>query len=369
MKKVLLPWLLVSLLMTGCAKREAWKPGMPLPKERIKIGVIQPNRIDRASGYDYAHYTGTLEAQKALALEDDQFIRKFNVFEDDSAAVEAAMRDCIDAGVNLIIAVSWGYMDVCEKLAAEFPRVIFAHATGYKFNESNFTHYSGRLYQARYLSGIVAGLKTRTGKIGFVAAMGKDNSEVTGGINAFALGVEEVNPAARIYLRRTYSWFDPMGETVAAKYLADEGCDVIAQHCNTPAPQIAAQNAGIYGIGFNSDMGSDAPHAVITSVVVNWGAFYTLLVKSVIEGTFDPRPHFYGLVEGVVDITPLNENLAAPGTAQAVEAARDRIRGGFNVFDSLMETNDGRIIGVEGKTLSDPEILGGINWYYRTVVE
>jgi basic membrane protein A len=308
--------------------------------------------------------------QRSLGLGEDQIIRRLNVFDGDGAAAEAAIRDCIGAGANIIIAASWGYMDVCEKLAGEFPGVVFAHATGYKHNDTNFTNYAGRLYQARYLSGIVAGLKTRTGKIGYVAAMGKDNSEVTGGINAFAIGVEEVNPDARVHVRLTYSWFDPMGETVAAERLIASGCDVIAQHCNTPSPVIAAEKAGVWGIGFNSDMGKDAPGAVLTSVVIHWGVFYTQLVESVINGSFRSSPHFYGLAEGVADISPLSEAYAAPGTAEALEAARDRIiRGGFNVFDGPLETNDGRITGEEGKTLSDGEILGGIDWYYRTVVE
>ena len=356
-------------LLLGCAEKETWQPGMPLAGEGITIGFIYPNRIGDVSSYDYAHYMGSLEMQRALRLTDGRIIRKFDVFDGDSVEAEAAMRDCIARGAKVIVAASWGYMDACEKLAVEFPRVVFLHATGHKNNGTNFTNYSGRLYHGRYLSGIAAGLKTAAGKIGYVAAMGKDNSEVTGGINAFALGVESVNPSARIYLSITWNWFDPAGEKLAAEKLIASGCDVIAQHCNTSAPQIAAQNAGVWGIGFNSDMKNDAPDAVIASVVVNWGVFYTRMLESVIDGTFSAVPYFYGLKEGVVDITGLDENLAAPGTAEALEAARRRIHEGFNVFDGVMETNDGRFVGAEGQTLSDAEILGGIDWYYRTVVE
>jgi len=353
--------------LSSCGRKE-WKPGMPLPKEKIKIAVIHPNKIDSNSLYDYAHYTGTLEMQRNIGLADDQIIRKTNVFDADPAEAEGAMRDSIAEGANVIIAASWGYMDTCEKLAEKFPSVIFAHATGYKYNDANFTNYSTRLYHALYLSGVAAGLQTKTGRIGYVAAMGSENSEVTGGINAFAIGVEAVNSDARIYVRVTHSWYDPMGETNAANALIATGCDVIAAHCNTPAPQISAQKAGVLAIGFNGDMSADAPDAVITSVVLNWGAYYTMLMESIINGTFKAAPHFYGLAEGVVDITPLNEKLAAPNTGEAVEAARRRIMGGFNVFDGVLRANSGRIIGEEGKTLSDDIILGGINWYYRNVV-
>ncbi|MCL1814291.1 MAG: BMP family ABC transporter substrate-binding protein [Treponema sp.] len=365
---ILVCFVLFALL--GCNKEKHWKPGLPLPKEKVKIAVIHPNEIDRHSLYDNAHYEGTLEMQRNIGLEDTQIIRKINVFDGDPAVVEGIIRDCIAEGANIIIAISMGYMDVCEKLAADFPSVIFVHASGYKYNNFNFTNYSTRLYHARYLSGIVAGMKTKTGKIGFVAAMGKDNSEVTGGANAFAIGVHEVNPNARIYMRVTHSWYDPMGETDAANDLVAAGCDVIAAHSNTAMAQIAAQKAGVWAIGFNSDMSAEAPDAVITSVVPRWGVFYTTLVESVISGTFKPVPHFYGLVEGVVDITPINEKLAAPGTEAAVEAARKLITNdNFNVFDGVLETNDDRTVGETGKTLGDEVILGGIDWYYRNIVE
>ena len=355
------------IVFAGCKKEAVWNPGTPLPKEKIKVAVIHPYEIDGSSLYDYAHYTGTLEMQRNLGLEDSQIIRKVNVFDGDPAETEGAMRDSIAEGANIILATSWGYMDTCEKLAKEFPHVVFAHATGYKYNDRNFTNYSIRFYQARYLSGIVAGLQTKTGQIGYVAAMGSDNSEVTGGINAFAMGVEEVNPEARVYVRITHSWYDPMGETEAANALIARSCDVISAHCNTPAPQMAAQAAGVWGIGFNSDMRVDAPDSVITSVVLHWGVYYTGLVESVIDGTFRTEPRFYGFMEGAIDITALNEKLAAPGIEAAVEAGRQRLREGFNVFDGVMRTNTGRAIGEEGQTLSDDVILGGIDWYYRNV--
>jgi basic membrane protein A len=358
-------------LLSSCHGKQQylWKSGEGIPKEKIKVGIIHPNEISETSGYDYAHYVGTLYMQQELGLPDTQILRKTNIFEDDSDVVENAMRDCIAEGANIIIAASWGYMDTCEKLAAEFPNVVFAHATGYKFNGTNFTNYSGRLYQARYLSGIVAGMQTKTNKIGFVAAMGSENSEVTAGVNAFALGVEKVNPAAQVYVKVTYSWFDPLGETEATQALVAAGCDVIAEHCNTPSPQIAAEKAHVWGIGFNSDMRKDAPNAVLCSVVLNWGVYYAYLVKSVMDGSFTTAPYFGGIADGMVDITPLAE-FAGRGIAEAVEQEKRRmLYEGFNVFDGEIETNEGGIVGKAGLTLSDSEIIGGINWYYRTVKE
>ena len=356
------------IAFSACKKEGSWKPGMPLPKEKVKIAVIHLNNINRNSNYDNAHNEGTLEMQRNIGLGDAQIVRKVNVFDGDLAMVEGIMRDFIYEGANIILATTFGYMNVCEKLAVEFPSVIFAQTLGYKNNNTNFTNYTLRFYEARYLSGIAAGLKTKTGKIGYVAAMGRENSEVTGGINAFAIGVGEVNPAARIYVHVTYSWFDPMGETEAANILIASGCDIIASHCDTSNPQHAAQKAGVWSIGYNSDLSSDAPDSVITSVIPKWGAVYTRFVESVINGSFKPSLYFYGLAEETVDVTPLNEKLAAPGTEAAILAARQRFKDGFNVFDGPLETNDSRIIGETGKTLPDNVILGGMDWYYRNVV-
>ncbi|MDR3322332.1 MAG: BMP family ABC transporter substrate-binding protein [Synergistaceae bacterium] len=359
---------LITRVMDG---RAEWRPGAPLDKERVKIGVIHISDVENAaSGYAYAHDIGIREMQSEIGLRDDQIIRKFNVSDTNLAATEHAMRECVSDGANIIIATSWSHMDVCEKLAGEFPGVVFANATGIRHNETNFTNYFGRIYQPRYLSGIVAGLVTVTNKIGYVAAMGRDNSEVTSGLDAFAIGVESVNPDARIYVRVTNRWFDPRGEAQAASSLIADGADVIAQHCNTPSPQIEAQASGVLGIGYNSDMKGDAPRATVTSVVWNWGVYYVYLVRSVIEGSFTTAPYLGDSVDGIVGITPLDESLISPGVMEAVDIARVALeRGEFDVFEGVMETNDGRAIGTEGQRLSWPEIADGIHWYYRNVIE
>ncbi|MDF2617087.1 MAG: family transporter substrate-binding protein [Sedimentibacter sp.] len=222
--------------------------------------------------------------------------------------------------------------------------------------------------KARYLSGIAAGLKTKSNLIGYVAAMGQDNSEVTGGINAFAMGVNSVNPDAKVYVKVTNSWFSPEEETNAAKALLAEGCDVIAQHCDTPNPQLEAEKAGAFGVGYNSDMSKDAPKATLTSAVWNWSAYYSWAVEQAINGTWTGENYYGGMKEGLVDIAPLNESIVAEGTKEAIEAARaSLLDGSFNVFDGVIETNDGKTVGEEGKTLDDATITNDIKWYFKTV--
>lgn len=339
-----------------------------IAKEDIKVGVIHIGNPADGSGYTYAHDQGIVGMQKALGLTDSQIIRKNNVNDSDPTATETAIRECIEEGANIIFGTSWGYMDTMEALAAEFPDVIFSHGSGYKSNGTNFNNYFGRIYQARYISGIVAGLKTESDLIGYVAAMGQENSEVTGGIDAFAMGVNSVNPDAKVFVKVTNSWFSPEEETNAAKALLAEGCDVIAQHCDTPNPQLEAEKAGKFGIGYNSDMSKDAPKASLTSAVWDWSKYYTWAVENVINGTWTGENYYGGMTEGLVGISPLNESIVAEGTKEAVvNAEKSILDGTFNVFDGVIETNDGKTVGEEGKTLDDATITGGINWYFKNV--
>lgn len=348
--------------------------------ENIKVGVIHIGDPATGSGYTYTHDQGIVAMQQSLGLSDDQIVRKNNIDDSEATAIENAMRECIEEGCNIIFATSWGYMDTCEALAAEYPNVFFSHGTGYKSNGTNFNNYFGRIYEARYLSGIAAGLKTESNKIGYVSAMGSENGECTSGIDAFAMGVASVNPDAQVFVKVTNSWYDPEGEGQAAQALIDDGCDVIAQHCDTNNPQIAARDNGVWGVGYNSDMTAEVGDSVLTSVVWNWGAYYTAAVQNVIDGTWTPGVHvenyFGSMADGLCNITSLSSE-AAEGTQDAIAVAQAAIMdGSFDVFtgtytdaagntigcDGVMECNDGSTMEVDGTNYA------AITAYYKNVV-
>lgn len=335
--------------------------------EDIKVGVLYISDPAEGSGYSYTHDLGILGMQSNLGLSDDQVERKI-VDDGDAEATRAAIEECISDGCNIIFTTSWGYMETTAEMAEEYPDVYFSHGTGYMSNGKNFNNYFGRIYQARYLSGIVAGMNTTSNKIGYVAAMDTSNSEVTGGIDAFAIGVASVNPDAKIYVVVTNSWYDPEQEEAAAKKLLNMGCDVMAQHCDTPYPMTLAQEYGVYGIGYNSDMSKEVPNACLCSVIWNWSAYYTAAVDSVIRGTWSGDNYYGGMSEGLVEITDL-ASFCAEGTREKVsEASAAILSGNCNVFDGELKTNTGEVIGSEGGTLDDATITGGIDWYYENVV-
>lgn len=338
-----------------------------IAKEDIKVGVLYISDPAEGSGYSYTHDLGIQGMQENLGLSSDQIVRKI-VDDSDTQATEASIRECIDEGCNVIFSTSWGYMETTAAMAEEYPDIYFSHGTGYMSNGKNFNNYFGRIYQARYLSGIVAGMNTKSNLIGYVAAQDSSNSEVTGGIDAFAIGVASVNPDSKINVIITNSWYDPEKEEAASRQLLDMGCDVMAQHCDTAYPQTLAQERGVYGIGYNSDMSKETPDSCLTSVIWNWSAYYTSAVKSIIDGSWDGSNYYGGMAEGLVGITNL-ASFAAEGTQEKVDEATAAILSGqSNVFDGVMTTNTGETIGQEGSTLDDATITGGINWYYHNVV-
>lgn len=352
---------------TGYGDSDTVKSSSGVSKDSIKVGVIHLSDPADGSGYTYTHDIGIMGMQQNLGLSDSQIIRKINVNDSDKDATRKAIKECIDEGCNIIFSTSWGYMETTAQMAEEYPDVYFSHGTGYMSNGKNFNNYFGRIYQPRYLSGIVAGMNTKTNKIGYVAAMGSENSEVTGGIDAFALGVYSVNPSAQIYVKVTNSWYDPAAEKAAASMLLNMNCDVIAQHCDTTYPQLLAQQKNVYSIGYNSDMSKDAPDACLCSVIWNWSAYYTAAVQSVIDGTWDGSNYYGGMNENIVGITQLAD-FCKSGTQQKVdEAKKDIISGKLGIFDGVIETNTGTTVGESGKTLKDSDITGNINWYFKTV--
>ena len=338
-----------------------------IKKEDLKVGVIHIGDPASGSGYSYTHDVGIQQMQKELGLADAQIIRKNNVNDGDSAAIKQALEECVASGCQIIFGTSWGYMEPMAELAKKYPNVVFSHGTGYTNNGTNMNNYFGRIYQARYLTGIVAGLKTKTNKIGYVAAMGDTNSEVTGGINSFAMGVKSVNPSAEVYVKVTNTWFDVTLEGQAAEALLDEGCDVIAQHQDTTAPQLAAEKRGCFSIGYNSDMSKDAPKANLTSAIWNWGVYYTMATKQVMEGKWTNENYFGGMDDGLVDISPLTA-LCAEGTQAKVDEVKAKIKdGSFKVFEGEIKDNKGNVKCKAGEIISDADITGNMTWYFENV--
>lgn len=348
----------LSFVLTGCAGGEgaaaAESSGVD---QNVKVGFIY-NCPKNDGGWGATHEAGRLYLEEQLGV---QTMFKESVPE--TQEVEKVARDMIDAGCNVIFATSFGFMDYIENISKEFPDVKFFHCSGFKTTE-NMSNYFGRIEDARYLTGIVAGLATKTNQIGYVAAF--EIPEVVRGINAFTLGVKSVNPDAKVKVTWTHVWNDPAKEKEAANALIDGGADVIAQHQNSAGAQQAAEEKGVFGIGYHADMSPAAPNASLTSAVWNWGPYYVEAVKSVMDGTYQSGAYWEGLQAGTVDIAPISDKAPAEAKEQVEVVKQQILDGTFNVFQGPIKNQQGEIVVPEGSILSDEDQLG-CDWFVEGV--
>ncbi|MCL1975889.1 MAG: BMP family ABC transporter substrate-binding protein [Firmicutes bacterium] len=355
MKKTLaaaLILLLTMFIIIGCDNNNSTSGGA-VTLSNIKIGFVHVSDPSDM-GYTYNHDLGTQKMMKTLGLKDTQVINKYNISEDSSC--DTALRELVEAGCQIIFGTSFGFEDYMIEVAKDNPNIQFCHATGWQAAKSglpNMHNYFGEIYQARYLSGIAAGLKTETNKIGYVSAM--PFAECISGYDAFYLGALSVNPQVLMDVIYTNSWNDPTAESRAAQALIARGCDVLGQHCDSPSPQTTAEANGKWGVGYNSDMIPAAPKAALTSAIWDWGIYLTFAVQTLIDGKTIPVDWSGGLKDGVCNLSPLNEAIIAPGTAAAIEEARKKILGGWDVFTGPLYDNNNNLVVEEGVTFIEPQ--------------
>ena len=351
MKKVLSLVLVLAMVLMFSAVASA----DAIPADQIKVGLILLH--DENIGYDEIHLNGFMEMVKALGLTEEQYSIKYNVPETEVCYDKAI--ELVDEGCDIIFADSFGHESYMLQAAAEHPEVQFCHATGYQAKGSGLTNmhnYFTAIYEARYVSGVVAGLKLNemidNGKItaeqavmGYVGAY--PYAEVISGYTAFYLGARSVCPSVTMKVTYTNSWADMALEKEAADALIAQGCVLSSQHADTTGAPTACQAAGVPCVGYNVSMISVAPDSALTSAAVVWGPYYTYAAKCLIDGEEIATDWCKGYVDGAVEIKELNEKVVAAGTEETVNAVIEKLKNGeLHVFDTSTFT-------VDGKTLED----------------
>ena len=333
----------------------------------LKVGFVYlTNPGDH--GWTYAHEVGRQDLQAHFG---DKIETNFveNVAEGPDAA--RVIRELVEQGNEVIFTTSFGYMDPTLKVSKEFPNVKFHHITGYKRSENMATG-NIRFYEGRYVQGVVAGLMTKTNKIGYLGAF--PIPEVIQGINAFASGLRSVNKEASISVVWVNSWYDPVKESDAAKVLIAEGADLLAQHTDSPAMLQTAEKAGVKGFGQSSDMHEFAPNAQLFSSVNNWGPYYIQQVQHVMDGSWttgEGPDHWAGntwngLGDDYLVLTEF-KNMPADIAAKATAAREGIASGSLNIFEGPMMDNKGNEVLATGAVLDDGG-LWAMNYYLDGVL-
>ncbi len=359
MKKIIvIAFLILFAALAGIYRIQSDQVDTDVTARTTKVGVLLSGPHDDRT-FNQAHFEAIESIRDELNLD---VVYRERVPPD---CYRDVVRLVEDEGCRIVVGVSHDYGESLMKAAAEYPDVYFLHmgGTGYRHNLSTFF---GRMYQARYLSGVVAGMKTKTGALGYVAAF--PIPEVIRGINAFTLGVRSVRPDAVVYARYCGSWVEdaPAGE--AARELLDRHpIDVVAMHTNSLMPNREADARGIWSVGYNQDNADLFPDTYLTACNWKWDVYYRKQILDCLQGKFHGRNEWIDMEKGIVGLSALSHHVDVQ-TKVKVEAANERLRsGGFDVFYGPIRDNTGRLRIEAGEAMPDDEMLNHFDWYVEGV--
>ena len=320
----------------------------------LKVGFVYNGPIGD-HGWTYQHEQGRQALTHQLG---DKITTSYVENVPEGADAERVIRNMAKDKYDLIFTTSFGYMNPTLKVAKQFPKTTFEHATGYK-QDKNMGTYLARTYEGRYVAGYLAAKMTKSKKVGYVASF--PIPEVVRDINAIQLALNKYNPGTEIKVVWVNSWFDPGKEADAANALIDQGVDVVFQHTDSPAPIQAAERRGVYAVGYASDMGHFGPKAVLTSIVNNWGPHYIQATQGVIDGTWKSQDYWGGLKEGTVQL-PISDLVPADTKAEAEKIIASIESGEFHPFTGPVKDQAGVEKIAAGVTASNAE-LASMNYY------
>lgn len=330
-------------------------------QKKVRVAVIMPG-LRNDHSWNETHYEALQKAESVLNLE----VAYYENVPTDYSAREV-MERAIKNGAKIVVATSVEYGEPALIEARNHPETKFFHATGLQ-TTTNLSTFFGRMYQLRYLSGLVAGLKTKTNEIGYVAAI--NIPEVVRGINAFTLGVKKVNPNAKVYVSWSGSWTDESMSADATRSLFEQhNIDVMTTHVDALSPYEIADNNKIWIIGYNRDNSKRFPDRFLTAPVWRWENFYIPKIREVIQDKFEGQAYWLGLESEIMELSPLTRNVEDP-IRQVVEEEKLRLlQGKFDVFYGPIVDNHGEVRVGEGESMTDDAMLHRFDWFVEGVVD
>lgn len=327
--------------------------------DKVTIGFIMTGSIDE-TGWNGMHYLGIKSACDKL---DVNLLVRENVAEFTGECI-TAIKELAEEGAGMIVLSSYGYSEEAKDLVKEYPEIVF-YVNSSEYHGANMTSYFARMYQARYLAGIVAGMKTESDKIGYVAAMA--NNEVNRGINAFTLGVKRVNPDAEVVVIWTEAWNNKDKETEAAQILIDNAdVDVLTYHQNQPNVVEVAEANGIYSIGYHEKL-EGFSNKYLTSVVCNWELVYEKLVREFIIGKGNINTNYWiGMEVEAVGLSQYSEEVSQIIRTEVYEA-KNEFLAGKDAFSGIIYDIEGNLRCGDKEVISDEVLLEQLDWYVKGV--
>jgi basic membrane protein A len=364
LKHLALATVVVAAGLTACSKKAEPAPApvaapAPAKPPPLKAAFVYVGPVGDA-GYTYAHDLGRKEAVAKLG---DKVVTTFVESVKEGPDAERVIRDLATQGNKIIFATSFGFGDSMAKVAKDFPDVYFEHATGFKTAE-NMRVYEPRIHEGAYLAGIVAGRMTKSNTLGFVGSF--PIPEVLRNIDAFTLGAQSVNPKVKTKVVWVGSWFDPPKETEAAQTLINKGADVLLQNTDSTAVLQAAEKAGKYAFGWDSDMSAFAPKAHLGSCMLLWGVYYEKALNDVLNKTWKTGETKWGYREGMTDFIKIPDFVPADARQKVDEAKAGLKAGTLDIFKGPITDNTGKVRLAKG-VAADDKWLSAVDFYVQGV--
>ncbi len=368
MRRMRIVTVITALVMVGLFAFISFFSKKEDQTKTIKVGFVYDG--DESAPYTY----NFIRAQKKLEASEfgDRVttVAKLNVSEE---MAEKSIRELVEEGCDLIFTTSYGYGAAAKKVAAEHPEIQFCEATCDNANYDplpNYHTFMGEIYQGRYVSGIVAGMKLREmiekgeiteeqARLGFVGAY--PYAEVISGYTAFFLGAQSIVPSVTMDVRYTNTWTSYILEKQCAEALIEDGCVIISQHSDTIGPAVVCEEAAekgknVFHVGYNQSMIDVAPTTSLVSTRIDWSVYIIAATRAVlggeeIESQVEGNVHGYdvgaGFEQGWVQVLDLNELIVPEGTDAAVQEAIEQLKKGkIRVFE-------GNFVGVDPQNPED----------------
>ena len=329
-------------------------------KDKIKVGFIYPSPVgDVGWSAELDHGRKAVMDHFGDSVE-TVFVE--NVPEGPDAS--RIMNQMAATGADMIMLGSFGYMNDGLKLAAQNPDMTFIHASGYKL-APNLGNFQSRNYETSYLVGMAAGDVTESNTIGIVAAYAIP--EVVGMIDAFALGIQRINPDATIKVVWLNSWFDPSKAQESARSLIAQDADVIySLYQDTPSVVSVAEEEGVWVVNTSSDMKKYAPNWLLASQIADWSSYFVENVQATLDGTFEGTAFWGGLADGTVAVKSLSPKVSLETTADIETVTAAIAAGEFHPLTGPILDQDGTVRVADGETIDDGSLLG-IDWLVQGV--
>jgi basic membrane protein A and related proteins len=361
-----------SLALIGCKPAPAPAPAVapaastaasapaPAASGPLKIAFAYVGPVSDA-GWTYAHDQGRKAIEKEFG---DKVKTSFVESVPESADAERQIREMATSGNDVIFGTTFGYGDTMVKLAGEFPKIKFEHATGFK-NAPNMRTYDSRTYEGAYLAGVIAGKMSKSGTLGVVASI--PIPEVIRNINSFTMGAQTQNPKIKTKVVWIDKWFDPSKEAEAAQSLLNQGADVLFQNTDSTAVLQTAEKAGKFAFGWDSDMSKAGPNSHLASAIINWGPYYVKATRDALEGKWKQEPNtWWGVRNGAIDLVSISAKVPEETKKKVADLKTGLMEGTFHPWTGPIVDQAGKEVLPAGQT-ADDAFMSGIKFYVKGV--